>query len=137
MFQNTTKWAFTVNGFAGRMVYTGHGSDLRNDNVSDRYGELLLLTDKEEFVITGQAVSWGDVSFMFKDGPCFIGNNPVMGVPSVEMRYGDKTDHREIDKGVDSIFKQDGVKYTFHRPDPDDPDYKLFYVTIEHDEAAK
>lgn len=131
VWQDKTKWVVTVNGFAGRTIYTGHGDDLRDNNVSDRYGELLLLTDKEEFTLIGKALSSGDVSFMFPDGPCFIGNNPEMGVPTVEMRSGGDKDNRQIDKGVYSIFKHDGVKYTFHRPDPDDANYKLFYVTIE------
>ena len=130
MFQDKTKWEVTVKGFKDRTIYTGHGDDFRN-NSSQRYGELLLLTDEEKVTLVGKSIGAGDVSFMFPDGPIFIGNNPEMGVPSVEMRSGDDSDDRKIDKGVYSIFEKDGVKYTFHRPDPDDNDYKLFYVTVE------
>ena len=131
-FQDKTKWNVTVRGFSGRTIYTGHGDDIRGNDAKHRFGDLTFPTDDESFYLLGKSYSFGDVCFMFPDGPLFIGNNPEMGAPSVEMRYGDKEDHRNIDKGVTSTFEVDGIRYTFMRPQDDDPDYKVFNVIIEH-----
>lgn len=130
MFEKSTEWDVTVRGFAGRTLFVGHGDDIRGSDAKHRYGELYLPSDDESFVIYGHAASFGDVCFMFPGGPIFIGNNPEMGVPSVEMRNGDDTQHRNIDPGVVSDFVVDGIKYSFHRPQDQSDDNKLFDVTI-------
>ena len=130
MFEKSTEWDVTVRGFAGQTLYVGHGDDIRGTDASERYGQVWFPTDDEYFVIYGYSASFGDVCFMFPGGPIFIGNNPEMGVPSVEMRNGDDKQHRNIAPGVTSDFTVDGIKYSFHRPQDQSSDNKLFEVLI-------
>ena len=128
-FEHPTLWRVNVKGFAGKTMYVGHGEDLRDD-VEHRYGVLKLIHDEENFKVRAKSFDWGDVSIMLEGGPCFRGNNPEMGPPQVEMKWGDTTDTRKVDNGVDSVFEVEGVRYVFHRPDTDNDDYKDFDVTI-------
>jgi len=130
MFEKSTDWHVKVKGLAGKTIYVGHGDDIRGNDAKHRYGDLHLPTDDEEFRIYGYSASFGDVCFMFPNGPLFIGNNPEIGVPSVEMRWGDNEDHRNIDPGVISDFVVEGIRYSFHRPEDQSADTKVFDVTI-------
>lgn len=130
MFEQDSQWAVSVKGFAGKTIYVGHGDDIRGNDAKHRYGDLLLPTDNETFWIYGWSKSWGDICFMFPDNPLFIGNNPEIGPPVVEMRWGDTTDTRKIDPGVISNFEVNGIKYSFHRPEDQSGDKKLFNVKI-------
>jgi hypothetical protein len=132
MWEKSSKWNVHLLGFEGRTIYVGHGDDIRGNDAKHRYGDLLLPTKDESFSIYGYSASWGDVCFMFPDGPLFIGNNPEIGPPEVEMRWGDTSDNRKIDVGVTSNFEVDGIRYSFHRPEDQSGDFKVFDVTITH-----